>query len=75
MSTLTDVTLADLTLFADGAPWQVFEDLRRNDPIHWNVEEAPNSGFWSVTRYNDIVEVLRDTETYSSEIGAANSKS
>jgi len=72
MSTLTDVTLADLTLFADGAPWQVFEELRRNDPIHWNVEEAPNSGFWSVTRYNDIVEVLRDTETYSSEIGAAN---
>ncbi|MFM8155371.1 MAG: cytochrome P450 [Actinomycetes bacterium] len=72
MSTLTDVTLADLSLFADGAPWQVFEDLRRNDPIHWNVEEAPNSGFWSVTRYNDIVDVLRDTETYSSEIGAAN---
>ena len=72
MSTLTDVTLADLSLFADGAPWQVFEDLRKNSPVHWNVEEAPNSGFWSVTRYNDIVEVLRDTETYSSEIGAAN---
>jgi cytochrome P450 len=72
MSTLTDVTLADLSLFADGAPWQVFEDLRRNDPVHWNVEEAPNNGFWSVTRYNDIVDVLRDTETYSSEIGAAN---
>jgi cytochrome P450 len=70
MSTLTDVTLADISLFADGAPWQVFEDLRRNDPIHWNVEEAPNSGFWSVTRYNDILEVLRDTETYSSETGA-----
>lgn len=72
MSTLTDVTLADLSLFANGAPWQVFEDLRQSDPVHWNVEEAPNSGFWSVTRYNDIVEVLRDTETYSSEIGAAN---
>jgi cytochrome P450 len=70
MSTLTDVTLADISLFADGAPWHVFEDLRRNDPIHWNVEEAPNSGFWSVTRYNDILEVLRDTETYSSETGA-----
>ena len=72
MSTLTDVTLADLSLFADGAPWQVFEDLRKNSPVHWNVEEAPNNGFWSVTRYNDIVDVLRDTETYSSEIGAAN---
>jgi cytochrome P450 len=72
MSTLTDVTLADLSLFADGAPWQVFEDLRKNSPVHWNVEEAPNNGFWSVTRYNDIVDVLRDTETYSSELGAAN---
>lgn len=72
MSTLTDVTLADLSLFAEGAPWQVFEDLRKNSPVHWNVEEAPNNGFWSVTRYNDIVDVLRDTETYSSEIGAAN---
>ena len=72
MSTLTDVTLADLSLFTDGAPWQVFEDLRKNSPVHWNVEEAPNNGFWSVTRYNDIVDVLRDTETYSSEIGAAN---
>ena len=72
MSTLTDVTLANLSLFADGAPWQVFEDLRKNSPVHWNVEEAPNNGFWSVTRYNDIVDVLRDTETYSSEIGAAN---
>ena len=72
MSTLTDVTLAYLSLFADGAPWQVFEDLRKNSPVHWNVEEAPNNGFWSVTRYNDIVDVLRDTETYSSEIGAAN---
>ena len=72
MTTLTDVTLADLDLFADGAPWAVFEELRRNSPIHWNTEEAPNHGFWSVTRYHDIVEVLRDTETYSSEIGAAN---
>ena len=39
-------------------------------PVHWNVEEAPNHGFWSVMAYRDIVEVLRDTDTYSSEIGA-----
>ena len=72
MATLTDVTLADLDLFSDGAPWGVFEELRRNSPVHWNVEEEPNHGFWSVVRYHDIVEVLRNTETYSSEIGAAN---
>ena len=72
MATLTDVSLANLELFKDGAPWGVFDDLRRNDPIHWNVEEEPNAGFWSVVRYHDIVSVLRDTETYSSEIGAVN---
>jgi cytochrome P450 len=72
MSTKTDITLADLDLFADGAPWAVFADLRENSPVHWNVEDSPNHGFWSVTRYRDIVEVLRDTQTFSSEIGAVN---
>ena len=72
MSTATSVTLADLDLFAGGAPWSVFDELRANDPVSWNEEETPNSGFWGVTRYQDIVEVLRDTETYSSEVGAVN---
>ncbi|MDA3022502.1 MAG: cytochrome P450 [Actinomycetota bacterium] len=72
MSTKTGVTLADLDLFADGAPWAVFDEMRAEDPVHWNVEEAPNHGFWAVMAYRDIVEVLRDTDTYSSEIGAVN---
>lgn len=72
MSTITDVTLADLDLFANGAPWSVFEDLRREDPIHWNVEPEPNAGFWSVVRYHDIVDVLRNTELFSSQVGTAN---
>lgn len=72
MSTVTDVTLADLDLFAHGAPWAVMENLRRDDPIHWNTEPEPNAGFWSVVRYHDIVEVLRNTELYSSQVGTAN---
>lgn len=63
-------SLADNDLFAHGAPWEVFEDLRHHDPVSWQPEPAPNHGFWAVTRYNDILEVLRDTETYSSEVGA-----
>lgn len=72
MATTTQVTLADLDLFANGAPWATFDDLRANDPVSWNVEDSPNKGFWGVTRYQNIVEVLRDTETYSSEVGAVN---
>ena len=70
MTTTTSHSLADNDLFAHGAPWQVFEDLRRHDPVSWQTEPAPNHGFWAVTRYSDILEVLRDTETYSSEVGA-----
>ena len=72
MTTTTDVTLADLELFKSGAPWQVFADLRRDDPVHWNAEPEPNSGFWSVVRYHDIVDVLRNAELYSSQVGTAN---
>lgn len=72
VATTTSLTLADLDLFANGAPWDVFDDLRVNNPVSWNEEESPNHGFWAVTRYHDIVDVLRDTETFSSEVGAVN---
>ena len=67
MNSMSSVSLADLDLFEGGAPWKVFEDLRKNSPIHWNEEEKPNSGFFSVTRYHDIVKVLRDSDTFTSE--------
>jgi cytochrome P450 len=73
--TATDVSqarLADLDLFEAGPPWEVFDGLRAQDPCHWDPEPVPNKGFWSVTRYQDIVAVLRDTETFSSERGAVN---
>ncbi|MBU6245866.1 MAG: cytochrome P450 [Actinomycetales bacterium] len=72
MSTATAISLADNDLFVQGAPWGVFESLRHHDPVSWQQEPAPNKGFWAVTRYQDIVEVLRDPQTYSSEIGATN---
>ena len=64
---MKSISLADLDLFANGAPWEVFKQLRHESPIHWNEEEAPQSGFWSVTRYHDIVKVLRDADTFTSE--------
>jgi len=66
MTQLSDLTLADLDLFEGGAPWHIFDKLRAESPIHWDAEEKPNSGFWSVTRYQDIVKVLRDPDTFTS---------
>lgn len=61
------VNLSDLDLFENGAPWQEFEKLRTDEPIHWSEESSPNHGFWSFTKYHDIVSVLRDPDTYTSE--------
>jgi cytochrome P450 len=72
LTSLANVTLADLDLFEREQPWAVFDELRANAPVHWDEEDAPNHGFWSLTRYHDIVGVLRDTETFSSERGTAN---
>lgn len=72
MTTHPEFLLADLDTFNNGPPWELFADLRKNDPCRWDVEEAPNHGFWSITRYQDIVKVLRDSETFSSEAGTAN---
>ena len=64
---LSEVDLSDLDRFRDDLAWGQFDTLRREDPLHWNEEPEPNSGFWSVTRYEDIWTVDKDTETFTSE--------
>ncbi|WP_428950054.1 cytochrome P450 [Streptomyces sp. cg35] len=64
---LADVDLADLNNFADPTtPWRMFHTLRHEDPVHWQPEDAPNSGFWAVTRHADIATVDRDAQTFTS---------
>ncbi|MFD7641994.1 cytochrome P450 [Kitasatospora sp. NPDC059795] len=64
---LDQVNLADLDNFTDGVtPYRMFHTLRQQDPVHWQEEEAPNSGFWALTRHADIARVDRDAETFTS---------
>ena len=58
---------ADLDLFEKGAPWEAFAEVRATGTPHFSEEASPNNGFWSIMRYNDIVKVLRDSETFTSE--------
>jgi cytochrome P450 len=60
----TDLT--DLSLFADGPPFEVFRTLRECAPVHWNASAA-GPGFWSLTRYADIEAASRDWRSFSSE--------
>ena len=64
---LASVNLWDLDVFADGIPHDVFAALRRDAPVAWNVASPAGSGFWSLTRYDDVVRANRDSETFSSQ--------
>jgi cytochrome P450 len=69
---LDDVRVADLENFQDGPPLELFRRLRAECPVHWTdrIEEYPDEeGFWSVTTADDVHEVSRDWETFSSETG------
>src|SRR5215813_14092665 len=51
----TAVDLTDLDMWARGVPYREFARLRREAPVAWHDEGPPNSGFWSVCGYQDIV--------------------
>ena len=44
-------------------PYSVFAQLRREDPIHY----APVAKAYCVSRYDDVVQVLRTPEVFSSK--------
>ncbi|MBI1350910.1 MAG: cytochrome P450 [Actinomycetales bacterium] len=64
------VDITDPALYANGIPHEVFAELRRTEPI----AERRYAGrpFWAVTRYQDLVTVTRDPDTYSSARGMTN---
>src|SRR6266545_8411324 len=66
---LDEIDLANHDFFVDEVPHWAFRTLREHDPVHWQAQPAPNRGFWAVTRFHDIEEILRDTRTFSSASG------
>ncbi len=59
-----------------GAPHRLFDAWRTADPVHWNpvtptyTPDIPGSsmtkGFWVLTRYQDVFDVSRDQDLFSS---------
>ncbi|UWQ91650.1 cytochrome P450 [Rhodobacteraceae bacterium M382] len=69
--TPNDDGFADLSShdsFANGAPHNTFARLRREDPLHW-TDYPDGENFWSVTRYDDITVMNKNTEVFSSARG------
>jgi cytochrome P450 len=66
---LDEIDLSSHDAFVEEVPLWAFRELRERDPVHWQPEPAPNRGFWAVTRFHDIEDILRDTRSFSSAHG------
>jgi len=69
---MDSIDLTDLDNFADGFPHALFEVHRREAPVWWHEPTAhtpDGEGFWSVATYDEVLQVLHDPDTYSSETG------
>jgi cholest-4-en-3-one 26-monooxygenase len=55
-------------------PLELFAELRADRPCYWqSLEDEPMfvDGVWVVTRYTDIVAIIRDTERFSTRAGTS----
>ena len=62
---LDQIDPSDSELFEQNQIWGWFERLRKEDPVHFTADSFFGP-YWSITRYEDIVTVEKDPETYSS---------
>src|SRR5258706_8354781 len=54
--------------FQDDTLWPYFERLRREDPVHYPLDDQ-RGPFWSITKYNDILAIDADHQRFSSAGG------
>jgi len=60
--------ITDHDVYTRGVPHATFLRLRKEEPVSF-TEEADGRGFWSITRYDDVLYVSRHTELFSSAKG------
>jgi cytochrome P450 len=60
--------IVDPEIYVHGVPHATFQRLRVEDPVSW-WEERNGTGFWAVTRYDDILTVSHNTQVFSSARG------
>ena len=63
---LEQIDVSKPRLFQDDSIGYYFERLRRDDPVHFH-SNGFYGGFWSVTKYKDIMQVETRHDIYSSD--------
>ena len=63
---LDQIDVTKPRLFVDDTIGYYFERLRRDDPVHYHSNQF-YGGYWSVTKYQDIMRVDTNHQIYSSD--------
>ena len=63
---MTEVDIYDPDLYVNGPIHEIFAQLRRDDPVHW--QEMPDEpGYWAVLKHSDVAHVARNPRIFSAE--------
>jgi len=63
------IDLNDAQRFVRGEHHEMFTKLRAESLLYWQEDEFKGGGYWNVVKHADLIEVNRDTATFSSEVG------
>lgn len=63
-NTTKQIDLVDPDTFANGVPYDFFEHLRANEPVHHHPH-PDHDGFWVISRAADVEAISRDANRFS----------
>ena len=69
---VTGFNLGNPNSWTSGHPFDFYKQLRETAPVHWTKGTDRISGYWSVTRYDDIKHVELNPALFSSQRGSIN---
>ena len=65
---LADIDVSRPELMQNDVHWGFFERLRKEDPVHY-CANSQFGAYWSITKFNDIMEIEKNWEDFSSDNG------
>ena len=60
-----ELPLHDPNLYAKGFPYEIFRELRDNEPVSHHDHPLWKRGYWVIARHADVQRVSRDSDTFS----------
>ena len=70
---LSGFELGSTNAWTRGQPWDFYKRMREEAPVMWSTPgRMKTSGFWSVSRYDDVRHVELNPDIFSSQRGSMN---